>query len=142
MVKREPKHTKNGHILSLHIFLASFLQQDLSRVDPCLWFILFWESCKPTELVQTRRHRIQKTSPQVNGLVTNPWIDLLLLRTCGTSFSEVTQSWGTLSTSKSTNRIRLIPFVKNPHYGMLVHKVRYLKKTFVKITGHCFPGWV
>ena len=69
---RESQNTpKMATSLSLHIFLASFLQQDLSRVDPCLWFILFWESCKPTELVQTRRHRIQKTSPQVNGLVTN-----------------------------------------------------------------------
>ena len=57
--------------------------------------------------------------------------------------NRVPQSWGTLSTSKSTNRVSSILFVGNPHFSIVLHRLWYLKNLFVsKITGHHFPGWV
>ena len=60
------------------------------------------------------------------------------------SKQRVSQSWGTPSTSKSTNRVSSIPFVRNPHFSILLHRVRYFKKFIYvsKITAHHFPGWV
>ena len=42
-------------------------------------------------------------------------------------YTKVPRNWGTSSTSKSTNCVSLIPFVGNPHFSTLVHRVRYLK---------------
>ena len=57
--------------------------------------------------------------------------------------NRVPQSWGTLSTSKSTNHVSSILFVGNPHFSIVLHRLWYLKNLFVsKITGHHFPGWV
>ena len=47
--------------------------------------------------------------------------------------------WSTLSISKlryssylkSTNRVTSIPFVGNPHFSILLHRVRYLKNLFM-----------
>ena len=41
------------------------------------------------------------------------------------------QSWDTPFTWKNTSYVSLIPFVGNPHFGILVHRVRYLKNLFV-----------
>ena len=38
---------------------------------------------------------------------------------------------GTPSTSKSTNRVSLIPFVGNLHFSTLLHRVRYLENLFL-----------
>ena len=35
------------------------------------------------------------------------------------------------STSKSTNRVSSIPFVRNPHFSILLHRVWYLKNLFM-----------
>ena len=40
-------------------------------------------------------------------------------------YTEVPQGWISSSTSKSMSRISLIPFVGNPHYSKLLHRVRY-----------------
>ena len=45
--------------------------------------------------------------------------------------NRVTQSWGTLSTSKSTNLVSLVTFVGNLHFSILLHRVRYLKNLFM-----------
>ena len=45
--------------------------------------------------------------------------------------NRVPQSWGTPSISKSTNRVSSIPFVGNPHFSILLHRVRYLKNLFM-----------
>ena len=42
--------------------------------------------------------------------------------------TEVPQSQGTPSTSKSMNHVSLIPFIGNPHFSILLHRVRYLMK--------------
>ena len=42
-------------------------------------------------------------------------------------YTEIAQSWDTPSTPKCTNRVSLIPFVGNPHFSILVHRVWYLK---------------
>ena len=56
---------------------------------------------------------------------------------------EVAQSWSTSSILKSTNRFSSIPFVENPHFSILLHRVRYLKNLFMsRRTGHHFPVWV
>ena len=59
--------------------------------------------------------------------------------------NHVTQGWDTPSTSKSTSCVSSIPFVWNPHFSILLHRVRYLKNVFtyvLKTTGHHFSGWV
>ena len=48
-------------------------------------------------------------------------------RTYRNGLNQVPQSWGTLSISKSTNRVSSIPFVENPHFSVLLHRVLYLK---------------
>ena len=48
---------------------------------------------------------------------------------------------GTPTISKSTNRVSSIPFVGNPHFSILLHRVQYLKNLFMsRRTGHHFPG--
>ena len=66
-----------------------------------------------------------------------------LYRTYRNGLNRVPQSWGTPSISKSTNRVSSIPFVGNPRFSVLLHRVRYLKNLFMSWrTGHHFPGWV
>ena len=45
--------------------------------------------------------------------------------------NQVPQSWGTTSISKSTNRVSVILFVRNPHFSILLHRERYLKHLFM-----------
>ena len=52
-------------------------------------------------------------------------------RTYRNGLNQVPQSWGTLKISKSTNRVSSIPFVGNPHFSILLHRVRYLKNLFM-----------
>ena len=52
-------------------------------------------------------------------------------RTFRNGLNRVTQSWGTPSTSKCTNRVSSIPFVGNPHFSILLHRVRNLKNLFM-----------
>ena len=52
-------------------------------------------------------------------------------RTYRNGLNQVPQSWGTPSISKSTNRVSSIPFVGNPHFSILLHRVRYLKNLFM-----------
>ena len=52
-------------------------------------------------------------------------------RTYRNGLHWVSQTWGTLSTSKSTNRVSSIPFVWNLHFSILLHRVRYLKNLFM-----------
>ena len=52
-------------------------------------------------------------------------------RTYRNGLNQVPQSWGTPSISKSTNRVSSIPFVGNPHFSILLHRVRYLENWFV-----------
>ena len=63
------KTLKDEQILSFYMFLASFFK---TYLDPYLWFILFWKSRKPTELVQTLTHilKCKKLPPK--------WIDELI----------------------------------------------------------------
>ena len=64
-------------------------------------------------------------------------------RTYRNGLNQVPQSWGTPSISKSTNSVSSITFVGNPHFSILLHRVRYLKNLFMsRRTGHHFPGWV
>ena len=44
--RSDSQNTKNVQLLSLCIFLASFFTK--WYLGPCLWFILFWESRKPS----------------------------------------------------------------------------------------------
>ena len=64
--EREQKTQKNEKMLSLHKSLASFLIKK-TYLGPSLWFTLFCEPHKPTELLQiltvTHTHRMQKASP-------------------------------------------------------------------------------
>ena len=48
-------------------------------------------------------------------------------RTYRNSLKRVTKSWTTPTTSKSTNRVSSIPFVRNLHFRILLHRVRYLR---------------
>ena len=52
-------------------------------------------------------------------------------RTYRDGLNRVPQGWGTPITSNITNRVSLTPFVGNPHFNVLVHRVRYLKNLFV-----------
>ena len=52
-------------------------------------------------------------------------------RTYRNGLNQDTQSWGTPSTSKSTNRVSSIPFVGNLHFSILLHRVWYLKNLFM-----------
>ena len=52
-------------------------------------------------------------------------------RTYRNGLNQVPQSWGTPSISKSTNGVSSIPFVGNPHFSILLHRVRYLKNLFM-----------
>ena len=52
-------------------------------------------------------------------------------RTYRNGLNQVTQSWGTPSTSKSTNHVSSIPFVGNLHFSIFLHRVRYLKNLFM-----------
>ena len=52
-------------------------------------------------------------------------------RTYRNGLNQVPQSWGTPSISKSTNRVSSIPFVGNPHFSILLHRVQYLKNLFM-----------
>ena len=52
-------------------------------------------------------------------------------RTYRNGLNQVPQSWGTPSISKSTNCVSSIPFVGNPHFSILLHRVRYLKNLFM-----------
>ena len=64
-------------------------------------------------------------------------------RTYRNGLNRVPQSWGTPSISKSLNRVSSIPFVRNPHFNILLHRVWHLKNLFMsRRTGHHFPGWV
>ena len=45
--------------------------------------------------------------------------------------NHIPQGWGTPSISKSRNRVSSIPFVENPHFSILLHRVRYLKDLFI-----------
>ena len=45
--------------------------------------------------------------------------------------NQVPQSWGSLSISKSTNRVSSISFVGNPHFSVLLQRVRYLENLFI-----------
>ena len=61
---------------------------------------------------------------------------------CGTYWNGLHRGTSKLRHSKylnSTNRVNLIPFVRNPHFSKLMHRVWYCVS---KITGHHFPGWV
>ena len=44
--------------------------------------------------------------------------------------SQVPQTWGTPSISKKMNRVSSIHFVKNPHFSVLLHRIRYLENLF------------
>ena len=64
-------------------------------------------------------------------------------RTYRNGLNRVPQSWAALSMSKSTNRVSSIPFVGNPHFSILLHRVWYLKNLFMsRRTGHHFLGCV
>ena len=64
-------------------------------------------------------------------------------RTYRNGLNRVPQSWAALSISKSTNRVSSIPFVGNPHFSILLHRVWYLKNLFMsRRTGHHFLGCV
>ena len=52
-------------------------------------------------------------------------------RTYQNGLNQVSQSWGSPSISKSTNRVSSIPFVGNPHFSILLQRVRYLKNLFM-----------
>ena len=52
-------------------------------------------------------------------------------RTYRNGLIQVSQSWGTPSISKSTNRVSSIPFAGNPHFSILLHRVWYLKNLFM-----------
>ena len=54
-----------------------------------------------------------------------------LYRTYRNGLHQVSQSWGTLGTSKSTNHVSSIPLVWNLHFSMLLQRVRYLKNLFI-----------
>ena len=55
------------------------------------------------------------------------------------SLNQVLQSWGTWSISKSTKRVTSIPFVRNPYFNILLHRMRYLKNLFMfRRTGYHF----
>ena len=63
-------------------------------------------------------------------------------RTYQNGLNQVPQSWGTPSISKSTNRVNSMPFIGNPHFSILLHRVWYLKNLFMsRRTGHHFLGW-
>ena len=64
---------------------------------------------------------------------------------CGTyriGLNRGPQSWGTPSTSKSTYRVSLIPFVGNPSFSILLHRVRYLKNLFILEDNRSPFSWV
>ena len=53
---------------------------------------------------------------------------------CGTyqnGLNRDPQSWGTPSTSKTTNCVSLIPFVGSLYFSTLLHRVQYLKNLFM-----------
>ena len=52
-------------------------------------------------------------------------------RTYRNGLNQVPQSWGTLSLSKSTNRVSSIPLVRNLHFSIHLRRVWYLKKLFM-----------
>ena len=64
---------------------------------------------------------------------------------CGTyriGLNRGPQSWGTPSTSKSTYRVSLIPYVGNPHFIILLHRVWYLKNLFILEDNRSSFSWV
>ena len=78
-----------------------------------------------TKLHQLIKHA--KNSYSIVSLVFRKF----LYRTYRNGRNRVPQSWGTLSTSKSTNRVSSISFARNPHFSILLHRIQYLKSLFM-----------
>ena len=90
----------------------------------------------------TKPHQVIKRAKTSYSIVSLVFCKFSYL-TYRNGLNRVPQGWVTPSTSKSTNCVSLIPFVRNPHFVILLHRVRYLNNLFVsKITGHHFPRWV
>ena len=56
---------KTSNLIFSYVFSLIFYKK-IYHLDPCLLFVLFWKSHKPTELVQILTHIAQKTFPQVD----------------------------------------------------------------------------
>ena len=85
-------------------------------------YLMLRRNTKPHELI---KH--VKTSYSIVSLVFHKFS----YRTYWNGLNRVSQSWGTPSISKSTNRVSSIPFVGNPHFSILLHRLRYLKNLFM-----------
>ena len=64
--RRESQNKQKKDQILSYMFLPSFFYKK-TYLDPCLWFILFWESHKPTELVQTLTHRMGYSRKKTNS---------------------------------------------------------------------------
>ena len=83
---------------------------------------MFRKNAKPHQLI---KHA--KISYSIVSLVFRKFS----YRTYRNGLNQVPQSWGTPSISKSTNRVSSIPFAGNPHFSILLHRLRYLKNLFM-----------
>ena len=115
---------------------------------------LLWltECFHPYEEIPSRKYAMLRKNTKPHQLIKHAKISYsivslvfrkYLYRTYPNGLNQVAQSWGTPSIWKSTNRASSIPFVENPHFSILLHRVRDLKNLFMsRRTGHPFPGWV
>ena len=96
----------------------------------------------PMLRTNTKPHQLIKHA-KISYSIVSLVFPKFLYRTYQNGLNWAPQSWGTPSISKSTNRVSSIPFVGNPHFSILLHRVQYLKNLFMsRRTGHHFPGWV
>ena len=96
-------------------------------------FLTAWILPRPA---RKEKYPVLRTYQSLTNLIRHTKISYLIASlvfrrfSCGTyrnGLHRVQQGWGTPSASKSTNRVSLISFVGNPHYSILLHRVRYLK---------------
>ena len=84
----------------------------------------------PLLRTNTKPHQHIKHA-NISYSIASPVFRKFSYRTYRNGLNQVRQSWGTPSISKTTNRVSSIPFVTNPHFSILLHRVRYLKNLFM-----------
>ena len=115
------KNSLSGHNRSTRLsdcFHVLWMKASLNGLNPSFLFESFpW-------LTRKKKYPVRECIKVSTALLGSLKLLPLYLLLFSIDFRAVPSKW---STSKCTNRVTLIPFVGNPHYSKLVHRVWYLK---------------
>ena len=84
----------------------------------------------PMLKINTKPHHLTKHA-KISYSIASLVFRKFSYRTYRNGLNQVPQSWGRPSISKSTNHVSSIPFVRNPHFSILLQRVQYLKTFFM-----------